>query len=144
MAGSVGLTRMKATARRDNGTLRHTVQVRDHQLTVDEPVDLGGEDTGPDPQELLAVSLATCTAITMEMYATRKGWDLGHLEVDVEYSPAERGCPTKFELVMRIQEDLPEEQVERLRVIAAKCPVHRALDGEVMFHERIERVHMAA
>jgi putative redox protein len=134
---------MKATARRDSGTLRHTVQVRDHQLTVDEPVDLGGEDTGPDPQELLAVSLATCTAITMEMYAARKGWDLGHVEVDVEYSPAERGSPTKFELVMRIQEDLPEEQAERLRVIAAKCPVHRALDGEVMFNERIERVHMA-
>ena len=90
------------------------------------------------------MSLASCTAITMEMYAARKGWDIGHVEVDVEYSPAERGCPTKFELVMRLPEDLPEEQVERLRVIAAKCPVHRALDGEVMFQERIERVHLAA
>jgi putative redox protein len=144
MTGSVGLTRMKATARREDGTFRHSVQVRDHTLTVDEPLDLGGQDVGPDPQELLAVSLASCTAITMEMYAVRKGWDIGRVEVDVEYSPAERGCPTKFELVMRLPDDLPEEQVERLRVIAAKCPVHRALDGEVMFAERIERVHLAA
>ncbi len=139
-----GLTRMKASARRDGNTLRHTVQVRDHQITVDEPIAEGGDDAGPDPLELLAVSLASCTAITMEMYATRKGWDIGHVEVDVEYSPAERGCPTKFQLVMRLPDDLPEDQVERLRTIAAKCPVHRALDGEVMFQERIERVHLAA
>ena len=135
---------MRATARRDDGTFRHTVQVRDHQITIDEPLDLGGQDTGPDPQELLAVSLASCTAITMEMYATRKGWDIGHVEVAVEYTPAERGCPTKFELVMRLADDVPEEQVERLKVIAAKCPVHRVLDGEVMFQERVDRVNMAA
>jgi putative redox protein len=135
---------MRATARRDDGTLRHSVQVREHQLTIDEPLELGGQDTGPDPQELLAVSLASCTAITMEMYAARKGWDIGRVEIDVEYTPAERGCPTKFELVMRLADDLPEEQVDRLRVIAAKCPVHRVLDGEVMFQERVERVNMAA
>ena len=139
-----GLTRMKASASRDGNTLRHTVQVREHQVTVDEPIAEGGDDAGPDPLELLAVSLASCTAITMEMYAARKGWDIGHVEVDVEYSPAERGCPTKFQLVMRLPDDLPEDQVERLRTIAAKCPVHRALDGEVMFQERIERVHLAA
>jgi putative redox protein len=138
------LSRMRASARREGNTLRHTVQVRDHQLTVDEPLEEGGDDAGPDPLELLAVSLASCTAITMEMYAARKGWEIGHVEVDVEYSPAERGCPTKFQLVMRLPDDLPEDQVERLRTIAAKCPVHRALDGEVMFQERIERVHLAA
>jgi len=113
-------------------------------MTVDEPLESGGPDTAPNPQELLAVSLASCTAITMEMYAARKGWDIGHVEVAVEYSPAERGCPTKFELVMRLPDDLPDEQAERLRAIAAHCPVHRALDGEVMFLERVERVHMAA
>jgi putative redox protein len=138
------LSRMRASARREGSTLKHTVQVRDHQVTVDEPLEEGGDDAGPDPLELLAVSLASCTAITMEMYASRKGWDIGHVEVDVEYSPAERGCPTKFQLVMRLPDDLPEDQVERLRAIAAKCPVHRALDGEVMFQERIERVHLAA
>jgi putative redox protein len=134
---------MKATARRGDGTFKHTVQVREHQITVDEMVQSGGEDAGPDPQELLAASLASCTAITMEMYAARKGWDIGHVEIDVQYSPAERGCPTKFDLVLRIPDDLPEEQVERLRVIAAKCPVHRTLDGEVMFNERVERAHLA-
>ena len=144
MTDSDRLTRMQATARRDGATLRHSVQVRDHQLTVDETLDQGGEDTGPDPQELLAVSLASCTAITIEMYAARKGWNVGHVEVAVEFTPAERGCPTKFELIIRLPDDLPEEQAERLRVIAAKCPVHRTLDGEVMFHERVERVHMAA
>jgi len=136
--------RLHATARREGDAFRHSVHVRDHQLTVDEPLQAGGLDSGPDPQELLAVSLASCTAITMEMYAARKGWDIGHVEVDVEYSAAERGCPTRFELVIRLPDDLPEEQVERLRAIAAKCPVHRALDGEVMFAERIERVHMVA
>ncbi len=135
--------RIRAATRRQGGGFRHSVQVRDHSLTVDEPHEKGGQDGGPDPQELLAVSLASCTAITMEMYAARKGWDIGHVEVDVEYSPAERGCPTKFELVVRLPDDIPEDRLERLRAIAAKCPVHRALDGEVMFQERIERVHMA-
>ena len=135
---------MKATASRTGSTFKHTVQVRDHQISVDEPLESGGDDSGPDPQELLAVSLASCTAITMEMYAGRKGWDIGHVEVDVEYSPAERGCPTKFDLILRLPADLPEEQVERLKVIAAKCPVHRALDGEVMFHERVERAALTA
>jgi putative redox protein len=144
MPGSDKAARMKASAVRDGRDFRHTIQVRDHTLTVDEPLSAGGADAGPDPQELLAVSLASCTAITIEMYAARKGWDVGHVEVDVEYSPAERGCPTKFELVLRVPDDVPAEQVERLRAIAAKCPVHRALDGEVMFNERIQRVHMAA
>lgn len=144
MGGSDGPRRMKVTARRDGGGFRHTLSAGDHELTVDEPLETGGHDAGPNPQELLAVSLASCTAITMEMYAARKGWELGHVEVDVEYSPAERGCPTKFELVTRLPDDLPEDQVERLRVIAAKCPVHRVLEGEVMFLERVERVHMAA
>lgn len=137
-------TTMQATARRSERTLRHSVEVRDHKIIVDESTDAGGTDAGPDPQELLAVSLASCTAITMEMYANRKGWDIGVVEVDVQYSPAERGTPTKFDMVLRLPDDLSDEQVERLRVIAAKCPVHRTLDGEVMFNEHIERVHLAA
>jgi putative redox protein len=131
---------MNATAKRIDGTFRHTLHVRDHQLTIDERLHAGGGDAGPDPQELLAASLASCTAITMEMYAARKGWEIGDVEVTVEYTPAERGCPTRFELIVRLPEDLPPEQVERLRVIAAKCPVHRTLDGEVMFAERLERI----
>lgn len=132
---------MKATVTRA-GTLRQTVKIREHNLTVDEPSDQGGEDTGPSPQELLAASLASCTAITMEMYAQRKGWDVGDVEVSCDYTPAERGCPTRFNLVMRFPDSLSDEMVERLRVIAAKCPVHRTLDGEVMFDERVERVSL--
>ena len=133
---------MKATVTRA-GTFRQSVKIRDHSLTVDEPADQGGDDAGPSPQELLAASLASCTAITMEMYAQRKGWDIGHVEVCCDYTPGERGCPTRFDLVLRFPEELPDEQVERLKIIAAKCPIHRTLDGEVMFEERVERVSLA-
>jgi putative redox protein len=120
--------------------LRHDVKVRSHTLTADEPRDEGGDDTGPSPQELLAAALASCTAITMEMYAKRKGWDVAGLTVDCEYAPAERGHPTQFKLVMKMPAHLSEEQVEKLSVIAAKCPVHRTLEGEVAFDERVELV----
>jgi putative redox protein len=130
---------MKATARRTEN-FQHDIEVREHHLTADEPQDAGGDDAAPSPQELLAASLASCTAITMEMYAKRKGWDIGKIEVEAEFAPAERGTPTRFSLVMRLPENLSDEQVERLKVIATKCPVHRTLDGEVMFDERVERV----
>jgi putative redox protein len=135
---------MKATARRAAPTtFSHRIDIRQHQLTADEPTEHGGEDDGPSPQELLAASLASCTAITMEMYAKHKGWDIGPVEVQCQYIPAERGCPTKFRLDLRLPNGCSEEQVERLRVIAAKCPVHRTLDGEVMFDERVELVEPA-
>ena len=127
--------RAKAT-QRSNYT--HDVKVRKHQLTADEPEDSGGDDMGPSPQELLAASLASCTAITMEMYARRKGWNVEGMAVDVDYTPAERGAVTRFELVMKMPAHLSEEQVERLQVIAAKCPVHRTLEGEVAFDERVD------
>ena len=135
------MSHMKAVARR-TGTYRHMIDVRSHHVSVDEPLEAGGDDTAPSPQELLAASLASCTAITIEMYAARKGWDLGYVEVECEYTPAERGCPTKFDLIMRLPEEASDEQVERLKVIAAKCPVHRTLDGEVMFNERVERLEL--
>lgn len=134
---------MKATAIRAEG-FRHTVTIRHHELSTDEPVDAGGADEGPSPLELLAGSLAACTATTMEMYAARKNWDIGGVEVSCDYTPAERGCPTRFQLVLRLPERLTDEQVDRLRVIAAKCPVHRTLEGEVMFDERIERVALTS
>ena len=128
---------MKAVARQRE-KFTHDVKVRKHHLTADEPEDEGGQDEGPSPQELLAASLASCTAITMEMYAKRKGWSVDGMEVDCDYTPAERGSATNFKLVMRMPAHLSEEQVERLRVIAAKCPVHRTLEGEVLFDERVE------
>jgi len=129
---------MRATARRENGTLRHDVDVRDHLVVADEPEENGGDDSGPSPQELLAASLASCTAITIEMYARRKGWEIGDVVVDVDYEPAQRGSPTKFVMSVRLPKELPEEQRDRLMQIAAKCPVHRTLEGEVMFDERVE------
>jgi putative redox protein len=133
---------MRAVAVR-KGKYEHEVRVREHRLTADEPEDIGGRDLGPSPEELLAAALASCTAITMQMYGERKGWDLTGVEVDCDYTPAERGRPTQFNLILRLPETLTEEQVERLNVIAAKCPIHRTLEGEVTFHERIERTSPA-
>ena len=129
---------MRAIARRDGGSFKHDVEIRTHHVAADEPEENGGDDSGPSPQELLAGSLASCTAITIEMYAKRKGWDIGDIAVDVDYEPAQRGSPTKFRMVVGFPKELPEDQRERLMQIAAKCPVHRTLEGEVMFEESVE------
>jgi putative redox protein len=131
---------MRATARRNGGKFQHDIEIRDHEVHADEPEANGGDDSAPSPQELLAASLASCTAITIEMYAKRKGWDIGDVAVDVDYEPAQRGSPTKFKMVLNLPKELPEEQRERLMQIAAKCPVHRTLEGEVMFEETVEVV----
>jgi putative redox protein len=129
---------MKAISRRVDGRLEQEVEIRGHHLTADEPRDQGGDDSGPSPQELLAASLASCTAITIEMYAVRKGWDVGEITVNVQYEPAQRGSPTRFKMEVQLPKELPEDQRERLMQIGAKCPVHRALEGEVMFEETVE------
>jgi putative redox protein len=129
---------MRATAHRVGRSFTHRIELGDHELIADEPASKGGDDRGPTPQELLAASLASCTAITLEMYAKRKGWNLGRVEVDCEYGDVERGRPTHFRIAMRVSSSCSEEQLEKLRVIAAKCPVHRTLAGEVTFEDRIE------
>jgi len=128
---------MRAIARREGGNLKQDIEMGGHRMTADEPEDHGGTDAGPSPQELLAASLASCTAITMEMYANRKGWDVGQVVVDVTYEPAQRGSPTKFHMDVQLPKELPEDQREKLLTIAAKCPVHRTLEGEVMFDETV-------
>lgn len=130
---------MKAIATRTGG-FSHRLDIRHHVLTADEPSDLGGDDQGPNPQELLAASLAACTAITIEMYAGRKGWDVGEVKVDCEYEQAERGGPTTFIVTLSLPSGLSDEQIERIETIAAKCPVHRTLEGESRFEQRVERV----
>ena len=131
---------MRAIARRENGSFKHDIEIGEHHVTADEPEKNGGTDEGPSPQELLAASLASCTAITIEMYAKRKGWEIGDVAVDVDYEPAQRGSPTKFAMKVGFPKELPEEQRERLMQIAAKCPVHRTLEGEVMFEESVELI----
>ena len=80
---------MKAIARRTARTaFTHRVDIRQHHVATDEPSEHGGDDDGPSPQELLAASLASCTAVTVEMYAKRKGWDIGPVEVECVLDPA--------------------------------------------------------
>jgi len=131
---------MKAIARRENGTLKHEIDMGTHSVTADEPEKSGGSDAGPNPQALLAASLAACSAITMEMYANRKGWDIGDVEVEVDYEPAQRGSVTRFGMKVKLPKELPQDQRDRLMTIVAKCPVHRTLEGEVMFEESLELI----
>jgi putative redox protein len=119
---------MRVVARRREG-YAHDVEIEGgHSLVTDEPESVGGTDTGPSPTRLLAASLAACTAITIEMYADRKGWNVGELEVDVETS-YQGPVPTTFDVTVRLPDDLDEDQIEKLLVIASKCPVHKALAG---------------
>ena len=93
-----------------------------HVLTSDEPAARGGQDAGPNPSELLAGALASCTAITLRMYAERKQWPLGAVEVDVHY---ER-LPDKtasIDRVLRLSGPLTDEQRARLVDIAERTPV---------------------
>jgi putative redox protein len=131
---------MRAVARRVGDGLKHHIDIGTHKVTSDEPKGVGGTDSGPNPQELLAASLASCSAITLEMYAKRKGWDVGDVVVDVDYEPAQRGSPTRFEILVHLPKELPEDQRAKLMQIVAKCPVHRTLEGEVMFDEKLELV----
>ena len=116
-------------ARRRQG-YEHELEIRGHRLVADEPEDSGGTDAGPRPTELLAASLASCTAITIEMYADRKGWDLGDVAVEVGFSPPFPDSPPSFELKIHAPAELSDEQRERILVIAGKCPVHRTLQEQ--------------
>ncbi len=130
---------MKVVARRREG-YAHEVEIEGgHTLLVDEPVDAGGDDAGPSPTRLLAAGLASCVAVTIEMYAERKGWELGRVEVDVE-AEYEGHAPRSFTVTLHLPAELSDEQRARLLVIAGKCPVHRALAHEtpVTVSERIE------
>ncbi len=109
-----------------------------------EGITAGSEDAAgeavkvPTPGELLAAALASCTATTMELYARRKGWEVGEVEVDVDYTPSRRGSPTRCAIVVRLPEHLASERRERLMQVGAISQLHRTLEGEVAFEERVE------
>ena len=127
---------ISATARRRERH-RHEVEVDGHVVVVDEPVAAGGTDAGPSPTRLLAASLASCTAITVGMYADRKEWDVSGMEVTVDFGgPPSPGEATAFVVTLALPEGLSEEQVDRIETIAGKCPVHRILAGEVEIETR--------
>ncbi len=117
-----------ALARRRNG-YEHELEIREHRLIADETEEAGGGDQGPSPTELLAAALASCTAITIEMYADRKEWDLGAVEVAAEFTKGTADTPPKARVDITIPVELTDDQRERILKIAHKCPVHRALLG---------------
>ena len=131
---------MRVTARRTSG-YAHEVEIEGgHRMVIDEPESAGGTDTGPSPTRTVAAALAACTAITCEMYAERKGWELGQVEVDVDFDYGQSSTVERATVKLRVPEPLNEEQRERLLVIAGKCPVHRALKSEmdVLIHDEVE------
>jgi putative redox protein len=120
---------VRIAARRIDGYAHEVDLEGGHEIVVDEPPAAGGTDTGPRPTQLLGASLAGCIAITMEMYALRKEWDIGKVEVavDMEY---EGLVPRTFNVSVDLPAELDQEQRRRLLTIASRCPVHKILAGE--------------
>lgn len=119
------------------------IKARQHSLTADEPVSLGGNDLGPNPYELLSAGLGACTAITVKMYANRKKWDLKEVFVHLDHGKvhAEDSAHTEVNQTQKIDQftreielvgDLDDTQRARLLEIANKCPVHRTLHNKIV------------
>lgn len=112
-----------ARARADIGAKNFEVAITagHHRLTADERPDLGGQDAGPAPYEILCAALSACTSITLRMYAVRKGWPLEALHVDVLYTLDDKGGAIARSL--RLSGPLDEAQRARLADIAERTPV---------------------
>jgi len=133
----------RAVVRRRKG-YEHEIEMRNHRVVIDEPVEKGGTDLGPMPSELLAASLGSCTAITMEMYAARKEWGLGTVEVAVDFTEATADDPPTFDVRITLGAQVSDENRDRLLTIAGKCPVHKALkDQNVVIHDSLELIEDA-
>jgi putative redox protein len=124
-----------------------SVSVGEHVLSVDEPADFGGNDTGPNPQEYLMAALGACASITAQMYAKRKQWKLQSVHIDVAYervlaaddteSSTTNGMVDQFEMQISLAGDLSEDQRNRLFEIANRCPIHRMLTAQVQIQARL-------
>lgn len=122
------------------------LRVGKHVVRIDEPVDLGGGDTGPTPYDLIAGALGACTAITLRMYADRKGWPLTGVKVTLSHAKIHArdcaDCETKegkldqLEKVVILEGPLTDEQRVRLMDIAKRCPVQRTLETEIRIVDR--------
>lgn len=132
-----GLPRGVVEVRGAGGAFAHLVRAGSHDLIADEPTAVGGDDHGPDPYALLLASLGACTAITLKMYASRKGWPLEDARIRLEHGREHADDCLQGECMQVIQRDIElhgamdEAQRERLLQIADACPVHRTLTGEI-------------
>lgn len=104
---------------------RVAISAGPHQIASDEPAARGGGDTGPTPFDLVAAGLASCTIITLRMYAERKGWSLGTIHADLQLTRSAR--QTSVARTLRFGAELSQEQLARLAEIAEKTPVTLAL-----------------
>lgn len=117
---------------------RADVTARTHEFVIDEPTGLGGGDLGPTPYEYLLGALSGCTAMTLRLYANRKGWPLESVEVGMRTSRShEIDCEncektavgiTRIERKVDLQGPLSDEQRQRLMEIADRCPVKQTLE----------------
>lgn len=122
----------KVKASIQNKKYKTIFQTERHTFLADEPEELGGQNAGPTPMELLAASLAGCASITMKMYADRKQWPLDEAEVHVKVDNTSESGITKFKKQIIIKGDLTDEQKKRLLNIADKCPVNKALQQKII------------
>lgn len=100
-------------------------------IIADEPETLGGKDLGFSPNELLAASLAACTAATLRMYADRKGWDLTEVKIKINLEWDDQAKKTNISRELELIGNLDEAQKARLFSIAEKCPVHKMLSNPI-------------
>jgi putative redox protein len=118
------------------GKERYTTEVTlgNHTITADEPTEVGGQDLGPAPLQLLLSSLGTCKAITMRMYADRKEWPLDSIEVILssETVKSDLQQTTYIRCTIKLYGDLEEKQKERIYKIADKCPIHKTLTNPIV------------
>ena len=112
-----------------SGAYVQSVTVGSHQLTSDVDASKGGSDSGPSPHEYLAAALASCTGMTLKMYAGRKNWGLENAIVTVNISRTDE--VERFTRTISLVGNLDAEQTARLLDIANKCPVHKALIGTI-------------
>lgn len=110
------------------GVYRQRISVATHELFADIDTNLGGEDSAPDPHALLDSSLAACTAITLSMYAKRRGMPLDGINIDIERDSSKEKSG-EYNLVLNIHflGNLSEEQKQQLLGIVEKCPIHKLL-----------------
>lgn len=118
-----------ATANIGTVTYKTELTARHHTLIADEPLDVGGQDLGARPGDFLRMALASCTAITLRMYANRKKMDVDQIEVSVSNGPTTD--KTTFTTSIKITGNITEAERERLLQIAGKCPVHKALTNPI-------------